>query len=115
MMNKPMMMNRSGGEAVLCSDLVSHLHWTHGGTALTNFDPKELPKYLEAIKAHGDENMVVVLAPMDWRGVIPTDFSLHCLNMQTKRDCSEFWETYRKVANAELRHAADNEQQKETR
>lgn len=96
-----MMMNRTGGEAVLCGDLVSHLHWVDGGTALTNFDPKDLPQYLNAINAHGDDNYVVVLAPIDKRGSIPTDFSLHCLAMPAKRDCSDFWETYRKVANAQ--------------
>lgn len=82
-----------------CSDLISHLHWTNGGTALTNFDSKDLPKFLEAIKAHGDDDMVVVLAPMDKPGAIPTDFSLHCLSMPANRDCyprrSQEWGTGR--------------------
>lgn len=79
--------------------MVSHRHWLDGGTALTNFDPKDEPKFLAAIEAHGDPAYVVVRAPMDKRGSIATDYSLHYLDVQTKRDSSPFWETWRKVAN----------------
>jgi len=94
--------NAESGKAVLLERVVSHRHWTDGGTALTNFDPKDEPKYLAAIEEHGDPAYVVVRAPMDKRGSIPTDYSLHYLDMPTKRSSSPFWETWRKVANEKL-------------
>ena len=111
-MNEPTTSNVESAPAVAVQRVVSHRHWTDGGTALTNFDPKDEAKYLSAIEAHGDPAYVVVRAPMDKRGSIATDYSLHYLDMPTKRSSSPFWETCRKVANApdQGRRANDSKQ-----
>lgn len=82
--------------------LVRLWSWVDGGTALTNFSPKEEPIYLAAIEAFGDPNYVVAHAPMAGPYVIPTDYSLHRLDIHNmpKRDSGPFWRVFEEIRKA---------------
>ena len=74
------------------------LHWTEGGTGLTNFSPKDEWIYNKAIKVHGNPNYVVVQSPCRATCTIRSDYSLHKLDIQENReDCGPFWETHRSI------------------
>jgi hypothetical protein len=68
-------------------------HWTNGGTGVTNFSEDMRACYVEAVRRHGDPNVRVHAksfgANKDYGG------SLH--NHGTRKDLSDFWDTFYKV------------------
>ncbi len=71
-------------------------HWTNGGTGLTNFNPSDEQRYLDAIKAHGDTAYVVVKSSMGNKW--PNMYSLHFLNVHKSQGSKDFWDTFDKVS-----------------
>jgi hypothetical protein len=75
-----------------------NLHWTDGGTGVTNFDKKNRARYERAVEIYGDKNLVICDLPLPFQGQaepcaygVSKYHSLHHLHMG---DLSLFWRIY---------------------
>lgn len=72
----------------------------YGGTGITNFSADQLEHYKEAIRIHGDKDIVVILEPMTYTGYEGL-YSLHHLKYPKKqsRDFSmdSFWKVFNSI------------------
>lgn len=73
-----------------------NLHWTEGGTGVTNFSVEQRPIYELAIKLHGDKRLVICDEPMG-RFCKTEDYaSLHFIltKQDSSHDLSRFWSVF---------------------
>ncbi len=69
------------------------VHRSNGGTALTNFNPKEYAIYQTAINTHGDSSFFIVKE--SYLGTPKGYYSLH--REGKDGNASSFWETFRRT------------------
>lgn len=79
-------------------------HFSNGGTGITNFSPKQLPIYQEAIRRSGYSGVLEVqYRPMAGNPhAFPSDYSLHYVSKDTASlnvpwGLSPFWRVFEKV------------------
>lgn len=79
--------------AIVKTARTTNVHWTKGGTGITNFDADRLPLYEAAIAAHGDPDLVIADEPMP---PMTEGYALHDLGRLPgeSRDLSEFWQVF---------------------
>lgn len=68
-------------------------HWMQGGTGITNFAEKDLPRYLEAIDKYGDTSLFVG-HPIGNFGL--SKFALRQKG-STSKDLSRFWRIFESI------------------
>ena len=78
---------------------VYYQHFREGGTAVTNFPPKDRPIYEEAIKRYGDPNIQIKDTPFGYH-YFEGDFSLHNFGpsfIDGGEGLGQFWRIFEQV------------------
>jgi hypothetical protein len=66
-----------------------NLHWTSGGTGITNFDPKDWPIYQKAIEEYGDKRLF-----LSRKGMPPAIWLCSLHDLGGRRNLSDFWKVF---------------------